>query len=293
MKPCFLAAAAALLVATAPAGAQSVTLTHVHGLAFTADGKQLFIPSHHGLAIYSEGKWSVAPGPRHDYMGFAASEDRFYSSGHPAPGSGLVDPFGLMRSRDGGRTWDKLGLQGESDFHVLAVGYRTNAVYVFNPVPNSRMKTPGIYSTQNDGFGWVPAAARGLAGQIVALAAHPTDARVVAATTRDGVFVSKDSGNSFARLAEGEAYAVHFDLDGQHLWFSGHDSAPRLVRAALEGGGRDEIKLPSLARDAVAYIAQSQATSGVYAIATFERSVYLTADGGKTWRRIAERGRTE
>jgi len=292
MKPCFLAAAAALLVAAAPAGAQSVTLTHVHGLAFGADGKELFIPSHHGLAIYSDGKWSVAPGPRHDYMGFTATADRFYSSGHPAPGSGLVNPFGLMRSRDGGKTWDKLGLQGESDFHVLAVGYRSNAVYVFNPAPNSRMKTPGIYSTQNDGFGWVPAAARGLTGQIIALAVHPTDARMVAATTRDGVFVSKDSGNTFARLAEGEAYAVHFDLDAEHLWFSGHDSAPRLYRFALESRTREEIKLPPFSRDAVAYVAQSPTAAGVYAIATFERSVYLTADGGKTWRQIAERGRT-
>jgi len=293
MKSHLLAAATALLVATAPAGAQSVTLTHVHGLAFSADGKELFIPSHHGLAIYSDGKWSVAPGPRHDYMGFTASQDRFYSSGHPAPGSGLVNPFGLMRSRDGGKTWDKLGLQGESDFHVLAVGYRTNAVYVFNPAPNSRMKTAGIYSTQNDGFGWVPAAAHGLSGQIIALAAHPTDARIIAATTRDGLFLSTDSGNAFTRLAEGEAYAVYFDLDGKYLWFSGHDAAPRLYRLALESRTREEIKLPSFSRDAVAYLAQSPAAAGVYAIATFERSVYLTADGGKTWRRIAERGRTE
>ncbi|MCZ7563086.1 MAG: glycosyl hydrolase [Burkholderiales bacterium] len=292
MKPCFLAAAAALLVATAPAGAQSVTLTHVHGLAFTADGKQLFIPSHHGLAIYSEGKWSVAPGPRHDYMGFAASEDRFYSSGHPAPGSGLVDPFGLMRSRDGGRTWDKLGLQGESDFHVLAVGYRTNAVYVFNPVPNSRMKTPGIYSTQNDGFGWVPAAARGLAGQIVALAAHPTDARRCCDHSRRRVRL--EGQRQFVRAARrgrGLCGALRPGRPTPVVLRPRQRATPGPRRARRRG--RDEIKLPSLARDAVAYIAQSQATSGVYAIATFERSVYLTADGGKTWRRIAERGRTE
>jgi len=31
--------------------AQSITLHHVHGLAYSGDGKRLMIPSHHGLAI--------------------------------------------------------------------------------------------------------------------------------------------------------------------------------------------------------------------------------------------------
>ena len=30
-----------------------------------------------------------------------------------AQGTGLINPFGLLKSRDGGRTWDKLGLEGE------------------------------------------------------------------------------------------------------------------------------------------------------------------------------------
>src|SRR5260221_2942064 len=109
--------AAALLVAGA-AYAQ-VTLVHVHGLSYSPDGKRLMIPSDHGLAIYENGKWSKAPGPQHDYMGFSATSKYVYSSGHPAPRSGLVNTFGLLRSRDGGKTWYKLGLEGESDLHML------------------------------------------------------------------------------------------------------------------------------------------------------------------------------
>ena len=80
------------------------------------------------------------PGPQHDYMGFSATANRLYSSGHPAPGSGLVNPFGLIRSKDGGRTWDKLGLEGETDFHLLATAWNANAIYVWNPAPSSRMR---------------------------------------------------------------------------------------------------------------------------------------------------------
>ena len=132
--------------------AQSITLHHVHGLAYSGDGKRLMIPSHHGLAIYQNGKWSKAPGPEHDYMGFVATAKNLYSSGHPAPRSGFKEPFGLIRSRDGGKTWDKLGLEGETDFHLMAAGWNTNAIYVWNPEPSSRMKTAGLHFTFNDGF---------------------------------------------------------------------------------------------------------------------------------------------
>lgn len=64
----------------------------------------------------------------------------------------------------------------------------------------------------------------------------------------------------------------------------------RLARARLRAGPMTHIKLPPLKEDAVAYIAQNPAKPGQYAIATFNRSVYLTEDGGKTWRQIADRG---
>src|SRR5207248_5739862 len=67
-----------LLAATARA---EVTLVHVHGLSYGGDGKRLMIPSHFGLAIYENGKWSKAPGPEHDYMGFSATASHLYSSG--------------------------------------------------------------------------------------------------------------------------------------------------------------------------------------------------------------------
>ena len=54
--------AAVVLVLAAPVLGQGVTLHHVHGLAFSADGRQLFIPIHTGLAVYEDGRWSAAPG---------------------------------------------------------------------------------------------------------------------------------------------------------------------------------------------------------------------------------------
>jgi hypothetical protein len=284
-----------LIGISAVAAAQSpVTLVHVHGLAYSPDGTRLMIPSHHGLAVYENGKWSKAPGPQHDYMGFSATANHIYSSGHPAPGSGLVNPFGLLRSRDGGKTWDKLGLEGESDFHLLATSWNTSAVYVWNTSANSRMQEAGLHYTLNDGLAWKSARASGIDGDPHALAVHPDDAASVAVATTKGVYVSRDSGERFAPLATGtEGLSVFFDLDGKQIWYGTYDGRARLARAPLDGGSPATVRLPALADDAVAYIAQNPKMRKQYAIGTFRRSVFLSKDGGLTWTAIAERGNTK
>jgi photosystem II stability/assembly factor-like uncharacterized protein len=281
---------AAVLLLVGSAAHAEVTLVHVHGLAYSADGKRLILPSHHGLAIYENGKWSKAPGPEHDYMGFSATAQHIYSSGHPAAGSGLVNPFGLLRSKDGGNTWDKLGLEGESDFHVMATGWNTNAIYVWNAAPNSRMKQTGLYYTVNDGFVWKRAAARGLEGNPYALAVHPDDPKAAAMATPNGVFESRDAGESFAKIAASQGTAVFFDLDGKHLWYGAYHSEARLARVRLKGGPAAQYNLPPLTKDAISFIAQNPARRDEYAIATFNRNVYISSDAGKSWKVIAERG---
>jgi len=289
-----LAAACAAFAVAAAQAQPSLTLTHIHGLAYSGDGSRLMIPSHHGLAVYEKGRWSMAPGPQHDYMGFTATAKYLYSSGHPAQGSGLVNPFGVIRSRDGGRTWDKLGLEGETDFHLLATGWNTNAIYVWNPAPSSRMRKPGLHYTLNEGFAWKPAQAAALQGEPNALAVHPDQSATVAVATSKGVFLSRDSGERFAPVTERvEGLAVFFDLDGKHLWAGTFDGRPQLVRLPLAGGASAQATLPRMSDDAVAYIAQNPAARSEYAIATFAKSVYLSKDGARTWQSIAERGRTK
>ena len=274
---------------------EPATLTHVHGLSYSPDGQRLMIPSHFGLAVFENGRWSKAPGPAHDYMGFSATRDALYSSGHPAPGSGLTNPFGLIKSRNGGSTWQKLGLEGESDFHTLATGYDTNVVYVVNQAPNSRMEGSGIFHTSNDGLTWTYAAAEGLNRAPASLAVHPADAATVAAGTDDGLYLSRDWGASFERMAGGmRVLAVAFDMDRQHLWFSTYaGKTAGLARIALiKGAKADVLPIPPLTEDAVTYIAQNPVRRSEIAIATFQRSVFLSNDQGRTWTELAQKGVT-
>jgi photosystem II stability/assembly factor-like uncharacterized protein len=273
-------------------GENPVHLMHVHGLAYSPDGSRILIPSHLGLAVFdvSSGTWSMAEGPAHDYMGFSATKDAIYSSGHPAVGSGFTNPFGVIKSADGGQTWRKLGFEGETDFHLLATGYTTNAVYVVNPHPNSKLKEEGIYYTLNDGFTWERAQAKGLQNAPTSLAVHPTDARTVAVGTEQGLFVSRDAGDTFEQVHSEGVGAVSFGLDDQHLWFGALDGQPELARLNLASGKVEDVPLPKLQNDAVSYIAQNPENRKELAVATFKRHVLISQDMGRNWKLIAEHG---
>ncbi|HYC48238.1 MAG TPA: glycosyl hydrolase [Burkholderiales bacterium] len=273
-----------------PAATAEPVLHHVHGLAFTPDGKSLVVPAHIGLAVYRDGRWSTAPGAPHDFMGFSVARHAMYSSGHPAPGTPLRNPLGLMKSTDGGKTWQQLGLAGESDFHVMTAGYASGAIYVVNPEPNSRMRDTGLHVTLDEGKSWKRGGASGLSGQVISLAAHPTAAGTVAAGTTNGLYISRDHGSTFKRLGAAAAVtAVMFDLDGKHVYFA-TEPADKLHRVALDGARPTAVPLPALGRDFVLYIAQNAVNVQELAIATRRRDVYVSRNSGTSWQQIARAG---
>lgn len=273
----------------APASAEPI-LHHVHGLAFTPDGGALVVPAHIGLAVYRDGRWSSAPGPAHDFMGFSVAKNAIYTSGHPAPGSPLRNPFGLIKSTDGGKTWRQLSLYGEADFHDIAVGYQTNVVYVISGGANSQMPEAGIYYTRDDGKTWKRSELGGIISPITGIAAHPSDPRTVAVSTFGGLYLSRDFGKQFRRLSPEKAVtAVSFELDAKHLLFASEGESA-LVRVALDGGSNQSLKLPALSSDVVTYIARSPADPKKLAIATRRKNVFLSRDAGKSWKQIAREG---
>ncbi len=265
-------------------------LFHVHGLAFSPDGKALLVPSHTGLASFRDGGWSEVNGPIHDFAGFSLTERAIYASGHPPPGSPLPNPLGLVKSTDLGVSWISLALGGEADFHLLAAGYRANAIYVLSKEPNSAMSVPGLHLSVDEGKSWRRSATRGLEGEVLALAAHPRNAAIIALGTTRGLFLSRDRGDSFQRAGGRQAVtAVAFDIDGNHVRY-----APairrELVATALEGRSRTLVRLPPIGLDYATHVAQSPVDPRVLAIATDRRHVFVTSDAGRTWRQIAKEG---
>lgn len=109
-----------LLGSSAAVGSgQSIgSISHIHSVR--AFGDQVILGTHEGLFRYVDEKTVQSMGPENfDIMGLAVFGKKLYASGHPGPGSKLPEPVGLLLSTDSGKSWKKLGLQGEVDFHLL------------------------------------------------------------------------------------------------------------------------------------------------------------------------------
>lgn len=262
-------------------------MPHLHGLAFSADGNQLIAPAHSGLRIYEDGIWHTPDVPAHDYMGFAPADDGFYSSGHPEPGSSLTNPLGLVKSTDGGATLQSLGFVGESDFHTMGVGYRSHAIYLVNPAPNATLQA-GPYYSLDRGKTWQPFAAAGVTAAPYAIAVHPDEPGTLALPTDVGLVQSADYGASFTLVGLAEPVtAATYSLDGKRLLFG----AKTLQALDLASGAAAPLNAPQLsAEDVLTYIATSPTAPETLAVATLERDVFLSLDGGASWEQIADNG---
>ena len=166
---------------------QGLPSSHVHGLTVNGETSQVLLATHDGLFDVTKQPASKIGGTN-DLMGFTAGKDGvFYASGHPGPGSDMPNPLGLIKSTDGGKTWEELSRQGESDFHAMTT--TKSGIIAFD----------GQLRSSPDGKTWDTVAA---AFAPAALAGHP-DADAVLATTTEGIQRSTDGGTTWELVKSG------------------------------------------------------------------------------------------
>lgn len=267
-------------------------MDHVHGMGFIENEEGLYFASHHGLKIYRDGEWLETNDHFHDYMGFNAVDDGFFTSGHPGPGSMMQNPIGIQRSKDGGRSLDHMGFEGETDFHGMAAGYRSHHLFVMNPQENSKMG-PGYFRSEDEGKGWQQVDGKGLEGEISAFAMHPSDSQLIAAATTAGIFLSEDGGDSFTLVTEDGIYgtAVFFSEDA--LYYATYGTQAELIEYTWENDGQQALELPDLPEDGILYIAQNPSNKDEMAIYTAAGHAFISEDGGGTWNQILNAGQVE
>ncbi|KRF18632.1 F510_1955 family glycosylhydrolase [Paenibacillus sp. Soil787] len=280
----------ALFLSACSNSTSKVTMEHVHGLGYSSDGKQILIPAHTGLVSFSDGKWQNVDAPKNDYMGFIAVDNGFYSSGHPGAGSDLKNPIGIVKSSDMGKTLTKLDLEGISDFHAMTVGYKTHTIYVFNEQPNPKMKSAGLYYTKDDTKTWNKAEMNSFSGEPLTMATHPSDDKVIALGTKEGLYLSKDAGIHFEKLlSQLVVTSLAFSNNGDLIVATANSQS--MLQLNLSSKDKKDIKLPTLDKDdALSYIAQSPKDSNEIAIASFKKDVFISKDSGSSWSKIADKG---
>ncbi|EMI9088508.1 VPS10, VPS10 domain protein [Bacillus cereus] len=263
-------------------------IAHIHGIGYAGNMPGISIATHSGIKVYQNGKWFETTTQLHDYMGFQATKNGFFASGHPEPGANLKNPLGLMKSSDGGNTLEKLAFYGESDFHNLAVGYNTEAIYLYNERPNSKLQQ-GFYFSTNNGQDWKNSKLKGLSSTIHSFSVHPDQASVVAVSAKDGVYLSTDYGNTFELLSTSlESTAV--TLSNEDVIYAPINKQI-ITKKSIATNEETNIQTPSLdAKDAIMYISQNPQNSAEIVFATLKANVFLSTDEGKTWKQITKEG---
>lgn len=264
---------------------------HIHGLGYIGNQNAIFFATHDGLKAYENGQWFKTKELNNDYMGFSPVDTGFYTSGHPGEGVNLPNPLGLKRSVDYGQTLEDLGLEGESDFHAMGVGYENHTIYVLNAHENSIMD-PGFYVSRDDGATWEEIQAKGLGEKVFSIAVHPTNDQMLAIAGQEGIFLSTDGGQSFRALTTNmQGTAVFFSEET--LWYGGYDSGPVLVKYMIDGEQVEELFLPKMNQDAVMYIAQNPKNASELVFASFNGDIYLSEDGAETWNTLVKEGKIQ
>lgn len=168
---------------------------HVHGLGVNPADGALFVATHTGLfrAGRDERVARRVGGRYQDTMGFAVvGPDRFLGSGHPDLREKLPPFLGLIESRDAGRSWRAVSLQGSVDFHVLEVSGRR----VYGYGSDWKTRRPRFLTSADGGRRWQRLDPP---QPLVSLAISPTQPRTLIAAGRRRLFASRDGGRSWAR----------------------------------------------------------------------------------------------
>ena len=248
---------------TAVGSGQSIgTISHIHSVR--AFGDQVILGTHEGLFRYVDQKTVQLMGPEiFDIMGLAVFGKKLYASGHPGPGSKLPEPVGLILSTDSGKSWKKLGLQGEVDFHLL----ESAGADMYGVDSGSG----NLLYSNNAGKKWT---SRGK-NVVSDIAVNP--AKVGSALAlRDGKLISTQ--NSFTKMRNVNSTPAFTSLD----WITGSllaTGGKSLYRST--DSGMSWKKLSDFPEDA------STVTQSAKIIAVVVgNSIYKSTDGGKTFKKM-------
>jgi len=286
-----------LTVTVASAQPEPVEVHHIHGLAFDSrEPGALLVATHTGLVRIRLGanpEW-VGAG-RFDLMSFTASPGdpgMLYASGHPdlvtyrREGHGNL---GLLLSRDGGRSWEGVALNGEADFHSLTYSPDGGGGLCGWSVAGQT----GLYRISTKTWVAERLPAQGLKDVLALAASHDLPSQLLAGT-QAGLLLSEDRGMTWRPLAgiprDAPVTAVAFSpAEKRRVYVYVARAGYGLMRSDDAGATWRPTELAVKPDEPV--VAFAPGPGGKVAVATTAASVSVSDDGGRSWRPVLDRGR--
>lgn len=266
-------------------------VAHIHGLGYINGGHDIAIATHDGLYKYGKDGWQEANGQKHDYMGFQATREGFFASGHPEEGAHLKNPFGLIKSTNQGASFEQLAFYGEIDFHYLAAGYDSNMIYVYNETATDNMEI-GLHYSADEGKTWEKVAMTGYHSNTIAnLAAHPLKKQVLGIGSQDGLFISDNYGENFTLMNDAKM-VTSVTLNDIGGYYSNIENNHVYLTSFLFGNKSErQIPLPTGQKlQPIIYLAVNPQQDKELVIMTNNIDIYVTRDEGLSWDKLASDG---
>ena len=246
-------------------------LTHVHALAVEPTDGSLLLASHSGLFRLGDSGFERVGTKEQDLMGFGiAAPNTYVASGHPAPEDQLGDVvthLGLIRSRNAGRTWRNVALDGVADFHILRA--RGPLIYGYDVAGNR------LLVTMNGGREWHQRRVPG--DPVFDLALDPARPTRALAVLRDGLYGTTNAGRRWG-------------LVSRQLGFLAWPAAGELYLIDVAGTvftSVDGVAWRPVGTIGASPVALTSGPSGELYVALDDRTIRVSRDKGRTWQPVA------
>lgn len=196
----------------------------------------------------------------------ASGPNQLLGSGHPDKLGTLPNFLGLIRSDDGGKTWNAVARMADADLHKIIL--RHDKLYAFDAVLSAMLISSDGGKTFKEAF-----TPRGL---IIDFEVDPANPDRIVASTDTELFRTEDGGESWRPLAPAEGIRLAWP-DAKTLYRATKDGT---FSVSDNGGARWE-DVGQVGGEPYEIHTTGPRTAFV---ALSDGSIIETQDGGKTWR---------
>lgn len=260
---------------------RTVFWRHIHGLGVDPSDRSVLYIATHG-DFYQ----SINGGPpvkvdeqRADYMAFNAPATAgipLYASGHPATGGNT----GLIKSTDGGKTWQQVAtiLEPPVDFHAMAIGKNDpNVIIGYDSAGR------GLFRTTDAGITWdkLPDP-----DYITSLAIDPANSDIIFAGfagAQKGLGISNDGGTSWTMLDSLKGLTIYtLAIDEEGILYA-YTSENGLSKSSDRGQTWEKINIPKFTVMTMSVDSQNDIMYIGGYVPDGYQEVYKSSDGGANW----------
>lgn len=262
---------------------------HIHNLAVHPhDANIIYAATHHGIMLKDEtGKWFQVGNNQSDFMSFISDpndHNKLYGSGHPPHGGNL----GFVVSEDGGENWQEKSLPGV-DFHGLAIS-PTDPNIFYGWIASSSDGKKGLFLSSDNGKTWQQQQGNGLSEPPFNLVVDPVDYKTVFATTRLGIYQSKDQGNNWELITSNSndpiAGLLLVKEDNKVVMYGYRVADGKSGIVKSEDYGKNWDLVTSEIEGIILYLVSAPSQPEIFYAANDKNMIFQSVDSGKTWKKL-------